>query len=123
MKLVTAEQMRGLDSAAINTWGVSSLTLMENAGRRTVEAMLARYGEPEGRTVAIFAGPGNNGGDGLVIARLLSARMAQPVVFLLVAAMNFPSGSLRSPRQRNWTRPPQLSPNPGPWSTVSSAPG
>ncbi len=86
MKLVTAEQMRGLDSAAINTWGVSSLTLMENAGRRTVEAMLARYGEPEGRTVAIFAGPGNNGGDGLVIARLLSARMAQPVVFLLVAA-------------------------------------
>ena len=86
MKLLTAEQMRRLDSAAINTWGVPSLTLMENAGRRSVEVMLARYGEPEGRTVAIFAGPGNNGGDGLVIARLLAARMARPVVFLLVPA-------------------------------------
>jgi len=86
MKLVTAEQMRGLDSAAIHTFSVPSLDLMENAGRRTVEVMQAQYGDPFGRTVGIFVGPGNNGGDGLVIARLLAARMAHPVVFLLIPA-------------------------------------
>ena len=86
MKLVTAEQMRGLDNAAINSFNVPSLELMENAGRRTVEVMLEKYGDPLGRTVAVFAGPGNNGGDGLVIARLLAARLARPVVFLLVPA-------------------------------------
>ena len=86
MKLVTAEQMRGLDNAAINTFKVPSLELMENAGRRTVEVMLDRYGDPQGKRVAVFSGPGNNGGDGLVIARLLAARMARSVIFLLVPA-------------------------------------
>ena len=86
MKLVTAEQMRGLDFAAINTFNVPSLELMENAGRRTVEVMLDKFGDPLGRTVAIFVGPGNNGGDGLVISRHLAAKLARPVVFLLVPA-------------------------------------
>ena len=86
MKLVTAKQMRDLDNAAINTFKVPSLELMENAGRRTVEIMLDRYGDPQNKRVAIFVGPGNNGGDGLVIARLLAARMARPTVFLFVPA-------------------------------------
>jgi hydroxyethylthiazole kinase-like uncharacterized protein yjeF len=84
MKLVTAEQMRGLDNTAINNFNVSSLELMENAGSRTVEVMLEKYGDPMGRTVVVFAGPGNNGGDGMAIARLLAAKLARPVVFLLV---------------------------------------
>lgn len=84
MKLVTAEQMRSLDEAAINTHKVPSLELMENAGRSTVEAMLRLYGDPLGKTAPIFVGPGNNGGDGLVIARLLAAELARPVIFLLV---------------------------------------
>jgi hydroxyethylthiazole kinase-like uncharacterized protein yjeF len=86
MKLVTAEQMRSLDNAAINTFRVPSLELMENAGRRTVEVILEHYGDPQGKRVGIFVGPGNNGGDGLVIARLLAARMSRPIVFLLVPA-------------------------------------
>jgi NAD(P)H-hydrate epimerase len=86
MKLVTAEQMRGLDNGAIHKYHVPSLELMENAGRRTVDVMLEKYGDPLGRNVAVFVGPGNNGGDGLVIARLLAARLARPVVFLLVPA-------------------------------------
>lgn len=86
MKLVTAKQMRGLDDAAINIFNIPSLQLMENAGSMTVEIMLEKYGDPEGREVGIFVGPGNNGGDGLVIARLLAARMARPTVFLLVPA-------------------------------------
>ena len=98
MKLVTAEQMRGLDSAAINNYKVPSLDLMENAGNRTVEVMLDRYGDPLGKTVAIFVGPGNNGGDGLVIARLLAARLARPVVFLLV-----PSDKLKGDSAHNYS--------------------
>ena len=94
MKLVTAEQMRDLDKAAINTFGVPSLALMENAGRRTVEVMLDRYGDPQGKRIAIFVGPGNNGGDGLVIARLLAARMALPKVFLLVPASELKGDSV-----------------------------
>jgi NAD(P)H-hydrate epimerase len=84
MKLVTAEQMRSLDEAAINKYKVLSLELMENAGHRTVEVMLRRFGDPLGKKVSIFVGPGNNGGDGLVIARLLAAKLAKPVVFMLV---------------------------------------
>jgi len=97
MKIVNAKQMRGLDEAAINKFNVPSLDLMENAGRGAVDAIIRLYGDPLGKTAAIFVGPGNNGGDGLVIARLLVAYLARPVVFLLVppeklkgdAAVNF----------------------------------
>ena len=70
MKLVTAEEMRNLDNAAIHTFHIPSLELMENAGCRTVEVMLDRYGDPLGKTVSIFVGPGNNGGDGFVVAEM-----------------------------------------------------
>jgi hydroxyethylthiazole kinase-like uncharacterized protein yjeF len=99
MKLVTAEQMRALDSSAINTFQVPSLELMENAGRSTVEVMLARYGNPQDRKTAVFVGPGNNGGDGLVIARLLAAGMAHPYVFLLI-----PADKLRGDAAVNYSR-------------------
>ena len=99
MKLVTAKQMRGLDSTATNNYKVPSLQLMENAGQKTVEIMLDRYGDPLGKTVVIFVGPGNNGGDGLVIARLLAARLARSVVFLLV-----PSDSLKGDSAHNYSK-------------------
>ena len=99
MKLVTAEQMRGLDNTAINNYKVPSLELMENAGRRSVEIIIDRYGDPLGKHVAIFVGPGNNGGDGLVIARLLAARLARPVVFLLL-----PSDKLKGDSAHNYSR-------------------
>ena len=99
MKLVTADQMRGLDNVAINVYKVPSLALMENAGRRTVAVMLDRFGDPQGKQVVIFVGPGNNGGDGLVIARLLAARMARPTVFLLV-----PAAKLKGDSRVNYAR-------------------
>ncbi|MBW2485699.1 MAG: NAD(P)H-hydrate dehydratase, partial [Deltaproteobacteria bacterium] len=93
MKLVTAKQMQGVDREAIHTYKIPSLELMENAGRGTVEAILDSYGDLQGRKIAVFVGPGNNGGDGLVIARLLAARMACPVVFLLVPAASLKGDS------------------------------
>lgn len=103
MKLVTAEQMRALDYTATNNYNVPSLELMENAGQRTVEVMVEKYGDPLGRTAAIFVGPGNNGGDGLVIARLLADRLARPVVFLLISP-----DELKGDSAHNFARLPDL---------------
>jgi hypothetical protein len=52
--------------------GVASAILMDNAGRAVADAVQAHY--PQARRVAIVAGPGNNGGDGFVAARLLAER-------------------------------------------------
>ncbi len=84
MKLSTAEQMRNLDAAAIKDYGIPGIVLMENAGRGTVDSMNQRFGNFAGKTVAIFIGPGNNGGDGFVIARHLHQQQALPKVFMLV---------------------------------------
>jgi hydroxyethylthiazole kinase-like uncharacterized protein yjeF len=69
VKVVIAEQMRGLDRQAIEEHGVTGAVLMENAGRAVFEAVRARFGPLEARPVAVFAGTGNNGGDGFVAAR------------------------------------------------------
>lgn len=85
MKLALAEEMRRLDQAAIKDCHIPGLILMENAGRGTVDVMAAHFGDLADRFLAIVAGPGNNGGDGLVIARHLLQRGARPHIFLLVA--------------------------------------
>ena len=61
--------MRAADRAAIAS-GISAVTLMENAARRVVEAIAADF--PRWRRTTVVCGPGNNGGDGLAVARLLA---------------------------------------------------
>ena len=68
-----ASAVRELDRVAIHERGVPSLLLMENAGR-AVAAAVARQVERGAGPVLILVGPGNNGGDGLVIARTLFNR-------------------------------------------------
>ncbi|MBU3936611.1 MAG: NAD(P)H-hydrate epimerase, partial [Proteobacteria bacterium] len=84
MKIATAEQMLLCDRLSSAEYGVPSLELMENAGSGTVAAMTRHFGPLAERKVLIFIGPGNNGGDGLVIARLLLEQGAQPQVVSLV---------------------------------------
>lgn len=74
MRVVTAAEMRRLDDLTINTHGVPSLTLMERAGQGVVDVILKRWTHLAKRGVLVVAGKGNNGGDGLVIARLLLQR-------------------------------------------------
>ncbi|MFZ5642991.1 MAG: NAD(P)H-hydrate dehydratase [Bacillota bacterium] len=83
MKAVTAGEMRDIDRKAIKEFGIPGIVLMENAGRRVVEAVLDKLGNVQGRTVTIFVGKGNNGGDGFVAARHLYNMGADVKVLLL----------------------------------------
>ncbi|MEX2081645.1 MAG: NAD(P)H-hydrate epimerase, partial [Dehalococcoidia bacterium] len=71
MKLVTSEEMRALESAAIAA-GSSAGQLMEEAGLAVAQEAWLMLGSLEGRRIAVLVGPGNNGGDGLVAARHLA---------------------------------------------------
>ena len=68
---VTRAQARELDSLAIHRYGIPGLILMENAGRACAREAAAMLGRPAGQRLALFCGPGNNGGDGFVAARHL----------------------------------------------------
>lgn len=84
MKIATVEQMQLCDRLTSEEYGLPGLELMENAGRGTVAAMIRHFGLLAEMKVLIFIGPGNNGGDGLVIARLLLVQGARPQVVSLV---------------------------------------
>ncbi len=83
MKLVTARQMVEIDRRAIEEIGIPSIVLMENAGLQAVQAMERHFGPLAGKRVCIVCGKGNNGGDGLVVARHLTNRGAKTRIFLL----------------------------------------
>ncbi len=86
MYLVTAQGMRAFDSAAIHEYHIPGVVLMENAGRTTFQMLKSHIGEDlDGLRVAVVAGPGNNGGDGYVIARYLINHGAEVDTFLLAA--------------------------------------
>ena len=69
---LTRDEVRGLDARAAEELGLPTLILMENAGRGAADWLHDRAGLEPGR-VAIVCGPGNNGGDGGVVARHLDA--------------------------------------------------
>jgi len=71
-RLVTGPEMAAIDRRTIDDGGISALELMERAGTRVVETLQERWGGLEGMRVAVVCGKGNNGGDGLVVARLLA---------------------------------------------------
>jgi len=75
-ELLTAAQMRAIEAAAIESGAVTGLELMERAGRGVVQAVLAEWPElaAAGGRAMVLCGPGNNGGDGFVVARLLRER-------------------------------------------------
>jgi hydroxyethylthiazole kinase-like uncharacterized protein yjeF len=81
MKIVSAAEMRDIDRATSERFGVLSLTLMENAGSAVARFVLSDY--PHAERVGILCGKGNNGGDGFVVARkLVDAGRAVRVLLL-----------------------------------------
>jgi len=83
MKVLTSRQMKEIDRKTIAETGIPGIVLMENAGIRIVEALKSRFPAPNAERVVIIAGKGNNGGDGLVVARHLWNGGARPSVLLL----------------------------------------
>lgn len=85
MQLATAAEMQHLDRVAIEEYHIPGMVLMENAGRGTVDFMVRELGPPEGKLLPVFVGPGNNGGDGLVIARLVHQLGGLPFLLFCTA--------------------------------------
>ncbi|CAH2031444.1 NAD(P)H-hydrate dehydratase [Trichlorobacter ammonificans] len=83
MKVISAHAMQEIDRRAIKEFGIPGHELMENAGRRCTEEIVAAYGGDGGKRAVVFAGKGNNGGDGYVIARHLLERGWQVQVIVL----------------------------------------
>jgi NAD(P)H-hydrate epimerase len=82
MVVLTPERMAKFDGYAINTWGIPSAVLMENAGRNTYRLAKERYFSGFDR-IAIFCGRGNNGGDGFVVGRYALQDGFSTSIFLL----------------------------------------
>ena len=81
MKIVSAAEMRAIDRATSERFGVPSLTLMENAGSAVARFITRRY--PHAERIGIVCGKGNNGGDGFVAARKLAETGRATRVLLL----------------------------------------
>ena len=79
--VVTADEMRALDRATIEEIGLPALVLMETAGRAVADVAMQMLGSTTGH-VAVVCGPGNNGGDGFVAARVLRDRGVDAAVYL-----------------------------------------
>lgn len=82
MKIASADEMRSMDRYAIGKLGIPEEILMENAGLASVNVLQNKIGLC-GKKFVIFCGSGNNGGDGLVVARLIHSAGGCPKVFLL----------------------------------------
>jgi len=80
MLSLSCTQVRQVDRDAMNQLGLPGLILMENAARGVCDAVVARG---PWNTITILAGPGNNGGDGLAVARLLAAMGIESSVLLI----------------------------------------
>ena len=73
MKILTAAQMREVDRRTMEL-GIPGIVLMENSAHRVVEALAERFAPLARQRIVVLCGKGNNGGDGLAIARQLFSR-------------------------------------------------
>ena len=85
---ITTDQMREVDRAMIEDYGISLVQMMENAGRNLAQLARQRFldGDPRGRRVLVLAGTGGNSGGGLVCARRLSNWGAEVQVWMTAPA-------------------------------------
>jgi ADP-dependent NAD(P)H-hydrate dehydratase / NAD(P)H-hydrate epimerase len=113
MKLFTVDEMVAAEKAA-DAQGITYAHMMETAGRRLAEAMLARY-QVTGQRVLLLVGPGNNGGDGLVAGRYLAQAGARVAFYLyrerdpaqdsnLAQVMDQPQRTLAQDKNFDWLR-------------------
>ena len=85
MKILTAAQMREVDRRT-SELGIPSIVLMENAGHRVVEFLERQYAPLSDQRIVILCGKGNNGGDGMVVARQLHTRIRPQSLQVVLAS-------------------------------------
>src|SRR6184192_4122227 len=85
MKVLTAAQMREVDRRTVES-GIPGIVLMENAGHRVVEFLAERFAPLSAQRIAVLCGKGNNGGDGLVVARQLFTRFRPRALDIVLKA-------------------------------------
>ena len=85
MKVLTAAQMREVDRRTAEL-GIPNIILMENAGQRVVEFLEREYAPLAKQRIVVVCGKGNNGGDGLVVARQLYTRIKPDFLRVVLAA-------------------------------------
>lgn len=92
MKLVTAQEMKELDTQAQADYAVPGIVLMDNAAQAVADAVNDALEELDGESVLLFCGGGNNGGDGFGAARWLQNYGARVRVFVVGTALEAISG-------------------------------
>ncbi len=85
VKVLTAAQMRDVDKRTAEL-GIPNIILMENAGHRVVEFLEREYAPLAKQRIVVICGKGNNGGDGLVVARQLYTRIQPKWLRVVLAA-------------------------------------
>jgi ADP-dependent NAD(P)H-hydrate dehydratase / NAD(P)H-hydrate epimerase len=85
MKVLTAAAMRDVDRRTTEL-GIPGIVLMENAGHRVVEFLAERFAPLSEHRIAILCGKGNNGGDGMVVARQLFTRFHPRSLYVVLLA-------------------------------------
>ena len=89
MQILTTEQIREADAYTIKNEPVSSADLMERAARALAGWFTDNFSSEI--NLKIFAGPGNNGGDGLALGRLLTEKGFTPLIYLLTSRSGYSS--------------------------------
>jgi len=82
MKVSRVEEMRNLDRTAVEDFSLAEELLMENAGMAAYHVIMKESGI-QGKRFVLICGTGNNGGDGLVIARKIHSMNGEAVVYIL----------------------------------------
>lgn len=80
MKILSSNQLKELDKYTMEQEPIASIDLMERAAQALTEAIIRRW--DTSHPIVVFAGPGNNGGDALAVARMLSQKNYHVEVFL-----------------------------------------
>ncbi len=100
MRLLTAHQMRDLDARTITAFGIPGQVLMENAARGAVNCFISHFRPAKHERICICCGPGNNGGDGFVMARYFANAGFDTTVLLFSASRDRLTGDAALNRSR-----------------------
>ena len=107
MKILSTPQIREADAYTIKNEPVSSINLMERAANSIADWFRKKYSKDE--NIFIFSGPGNNGGDGLALGRLLSEKGFKPRIFLMKSKSGYSSDtSINLERLRSMNIEPEI---------------